>query len=96
MLIALLKLALIPASIGIGTLAARRFGHGIGGVVSGLPLIAAPIIAVLLIDHPAAAVSTLAHATMASIPATFVFIVCFAWCARRPGPNRCRCPAPNC
>lgn len=78
----LLKLTLIPASILLASLAARRFGHNVSGVVSGLPLIAAPIIGLLLLDQPNDRVTGIADATLASVPATFVFIVTYAWLAR--------------
>ena len=48
----ILKLGLIPLSILATTLISRRFGHGIGGLVSGLPLIAGPIIVLLLLAWP--------------------------------------------
>lgn len=78
----LLKLTLIPASILLASLAARRFGHNVSGVVSGLPLIASPIIGLLLLDQPNEMVTGIADATLASVPATFVFIVTYAWLAR--------------
>lgn len=78
----LLKLTLIPASILLASLAARRFGHNVSGVVSGLPLIASPIIGLLLIEQPNDTVTGIADATLTSVPATFVFIVTYAWLAR--------------
>jgi hypothetical protein len=78
----LLKLALIPASLLVASLVARRFGHGIAGVVAGLPMVAAPIVVAVMIDQSSQAVSALAHATLASVPATLAFIAAFAWSAR--------------
>lgn len=79
----LLKLALIPLSILVASLVSRRFGHGVGGVISGMPMIAGPIVAVLLIDQPPATVAAIARATLASAPATVGFMVVFARCADR-------------
>ncbi len=79
----LLKLALVPASILLASLAARRFGHAISGVLSGLPLIAAPVIGGLLIDHGAARVAAIGSATLASVPAAIAHIVAFSWLSRR-------------
>ncbi|MEZ5604784.1 MAG: hypothetical protein R3E41_11360 [Burkholderiaceae bacterium] len=79
----ILKLALVPASILLASLAARRFGHAISGVLSGLPLIAAPVIGGLLIDLDPAQVAAIGAATLASVPAAIAHIVAFAWLSRR-------------
>lgn len=81
------KLALIPLSILAATLVSRRFGHGIGGIVSGLPLIAGPIIALLLLDHPGSFVAPIAQATLIAVPASLAYIATFAWLSRH-----CRWP----
>lgn len=73
-----LKLLLVASSVLLSTLAARRFGHAIGGVVAGMPMIAAPIMAILLLDHSAADVRAIALATLACVPATILHIVTFA------------------
>ncbi len=65
------------------TLVSRRFGHGIGGLVSGLPLIAGPIIVLLLLDHDSAYVAAIGQATLTAIPASLGHIACFAWLSRR-------------
>lgn len=78
-----LKLLLVAVSVWLSTLAARRFGHALGGAVAGMPMIAAPITAVLLVDHEAAAVRTIALATLVCLPATVAHIVTFAHAARR-------------
>lgn len=79
----LLKLALVALSVWLSTLAARRFGHRVGGAVAGMPMIAAPIIAVLLVDHEAAQVRAIALATLVCLPAAIVHIVTFAFAAGR-------------
>jgi hypothetical protein len=73
-----LKLALVAASVALSTLAARRWGHAIGGTVAGMPMIAAPIIAVLLIDQSAEAVRAIALATLVCLPGAILHIVTFA------------------
>ena len=77
------KLLLVAISVLLSTLAARRFGHGIGGVVAGMPMIAAPIIAILLVDHDPQDVRRIALATLACVPATILHIVTFTVAARR-------------
>lgn len=76
------KLALVAVSVLLSTLAARRFGHGVGGAVAGMPMIAAPIIAVLLVDHSAQQVQAIAWATLVCVPAAIIHIVAFARAAR--------------
>jgi hypothetical protein len=79
----LLKLALVAASVWLSTLAARRFGHRVGGAVAGMPMIAAPIVAVLLVDHAPAQVRSIALATLVCLPATIAHIATFALAAGR-------------
>ena len=50
-LLLLLKLTLAPLLVAIATIVARRWGHGIGGVVVGLPLSSGPIFLFLAIDQ---------------------------------------------
>ncbi len=78
-----LKLALVAFSVWLSTFAARRFGHAVGGAVAGLPLIAAPIIAILLIDQGAQQVRPIALATLVCVPAAIAHIVASAHAARR-------------
>ncbi|WP_332826483.1 hypothetical protein [Ramlibacter sp.] len=78
-----LKLALVAASILLATLAARRFGHALGGVVGGMPMVAAPICAILLLDQGAEAVRAIALAAAVCIPGSVVHSVGVAWSARR-------------
>jgi hypothetical protein len=79
----LLKLALVAASVWLSTLAARRFGHRVGGAVAGMPMIAAPIVAVLLVDHGPAQVRSIALATLVCLPATIAHIATFGLAAAR-------------
>ena len=79
----LLKLSLVALSVWLSTFAARRFGHRVGGAVAGMPMIAAPIIAVLLVDHEASQIRAIALATLVCLPAAIVHIVTFATAAGR-------------
>lgn len=78
-----LKLALVAASVLLATLVARRFGHAIGGVVAGMPMIAAPVCAILLVDQGAPTVQAIALATLVCIPGSVVHSVSVTWTARR-------------
>ena len=78
-----LKLALVAASILLSTAVARRFGHALGGVIAGMPMIAGPICAILLIDQGAQVVRAIALATMTCIPGAIVHSVTVARSSRR-------------
>jgi len=84
-----LKLALVAFSVLLSTLAARRFGHRVGGAVAGMPMIAAPIVAILLLDHDAGQVRAVALATLVCLPAAIVHIVSFSASAGRWGVPVC-------
>ena len=85
----MLKLALTllvaPALVGASTLAARRWGQRLGGLVSAFPAIA---FAVLLIDaHERGTefAARAASATLLGLLTLAVFVVAFGWTARRAG-----------
>lgn len=78
----LVKLALVAASILLASVAARRFGHALGGVVAGMPMIAAPICAILLVDQGAGPVRAIALATLVCIPGSVAHSVTMGWVAR--------------
>lgn len=78
----LLKLCLVPASILLASLAARRFGHAISGLLAGFPIIGGPIVVALMIDLSPAQVADITQATLAACPASIAHIVTFAWLSR--------------
>jgi hypothetical protein len=81
-----LKLILAPLAVLLASIASKRYGHVIGGILSGFPMIAAPVTAALLIDHPAEHVTAIAFAAVSGLLATFGFIVAFAWVAKTNRP----------
>jgi hypothetical protein len=81
-----LKLILAPLAVLLASIAAKRYGHVIGGILSGFPMIAAPVTAALLIDHPAHHVTAIAFATVSGLVATLGFVVAFAWVAKAKQP----------
>ncbi|MFT4103968.1 MAG: hypothetical protein QM674_23675, partial [Burkholderiaceae bacterium] len=76
-------------SVWIASVAGRRFGHAISGVLAGLPMVAGPMVAVLMIDHDADVVAPIAAATVTAIPATLAFFVAFAHGAARWRASAC-------
>lgn len=79
----LLKLLLVAASVLLSSLAARRFGHAVGGTLAGLPMIAGPIMGFLLLQTGVADVRAIALATLVCLPATVAHLLTFAWAATR-------------
>ncbi|MEW6707185.1 MAG: hypothetical protein AB1430_20245 [Pseudomonadota bacterium] len=79
----LLKLALVAATVLLSSLAARRFGHAVGGTIAGMPMIAGPIIGFVLWQETPERTREIALATLACLPAAMVHMVSFAWGATR-------------
>lgn len=79
----LLKLTLVAASALLSSLVARRFGHGIGGTLAGMPMIAGPIMGFVLLQTSAAEVRAIALATLVCLPATVAHLITFAWSSTR-------------
>jgi len=81
----ILKLLLTPCLILAVSLAARVGGHRVSGWLTSLPLIAAPIAAVLLIEQGTDFLVRASVANLVSLPAIAVYIAVFALVARRRG-----------
>ncbi|HSI58570.1 MAG TPA: hypothetical protein VLA16_13505 [Ideonella sp.] len=79
----LARLLLVAAAVGGASLAARRGGHAVAGLITGLPVIVGPIMGLLLLDHPPDQVRAIALAALTCVPATLLHTLTFAWLARR-------------
>ena len=79
----LLKLLLVAASALLSSLVARRFGHGIGGTLAGMPMIAGPIMGFVLLQTGVDEVRAIALATLVCLPATVAHLIAFAWSSTR-------------
>jgi hypothetical protein len=77
----LLKLLAVPMMVGLASLVAQRFGPGFAGVLSGLPVIASTVTALLMTHAPREKVMAVASASYQSIPAAFAYTAAFAWMA---------------
>jgi hypothetical protein len=77
-----LKLVLVPTLVGFASWLSRRFGHRVAGVLSGLPLISAPILTFLAMDDVAFAKRT-AEITLLTFSANFAHYVAFGHAVRR-------------
>jgi len=78
-----LKLALVGAIVLIASLTAKRFGHGVAGTLSGMPMIAGPIMGFVLWQSPVGHAREIALATLVAFPAMVAHMVAFAHASRR-------------
>lgn len=81
----ILKLLLTPLlTVGV-SLAARVWGHRISGWLTALPIVAAPIMAILLIEQPLDFNVQMAIGTLVTLPGLAAYCVAFRWIAHRAG-----------
>jgi hypothetical protein len=78
-----LNLILVPLLIGGVTLAARRWGPSVGGWLSSFPVISAPILLSIALEHGAPFAATAAASTLAAVLANLAFTLAYAWSATR-------------
>ena len=79
----LLKLVLVPALIAAVTLAARRWGARVGGLLGGFPLVAGPILFFLGVEQGDAFLAATARAALVALVGVAAFGVVYAWTAVR-------------
>ena len=77
-----IKLLAVPVVIWLASWAGRRWGHRISGLISGFPLIAAPIVLFLSIDAPRAFIADVSWVTMTVAPAIGVHCFVYGWLSR--------------
>jgi hypothetical protein len=81
----LVKLTLAPALVVGSSLAGRRFGHEVSGLLVALPLVAGPILLIVELDHGERFASRAAAAALLGLVALASFVVVFAHVSRRRG-----------
>jgi uncharacterized membrane protein (GlpM family) len=77
-----LKLLLTPALITGASLAARRWGPGVGGWLVGLPLTSAPVALFLALEHGAGFAAAASAGIIAGVSSQAAFALAYAWMAR--------------
>jgi len=77
-----LKVVLVPGFLWLLWLAGRRWGPAIAGWLSGLPIVAGPILFIIAVEHGPAFAAAVASGALASVLATVTFIVAYAHGAR--------------
>ena len=79
----LIKLTLVPALVASVTLASRRWGLRVGGILTALPMVAGPTLVFYAIEQGPAFAAAAARTAMLGIAASAGFAVAYAWTARR-------------
>jgi hypothetical protein len=82
---AVLELVVAPALVGAATLAARRWGQRIGGLVSAFPAIVGPVLLVAALNHGAAFAARAANGTLLGLVALAGFALVYGRAAERAG-----------
>src|SRR4051812_41954368 len=78
-----MKLTLAPALVAATTLAARRWGALVGGVVGGFPAVVGPILVAIDAQHGDAFAARAAAGALAGLVSLTAFVVAYGWLARR-------------
>ncbi|GIF95845.1 hypothetical protein Cci01nite_09390 [Catellatospora citrea] len=79
----LLKLLLAPALVVGSSLAGRRWGAQVTGVLVTLPIVAGPILLITCLEHGTAFGAEAAASSLLGLVTLALFAVVFAWCSRR-------------
>jgi hypothetical protein len=74
----LLKLLVAPALVGAVTLAVRRWGPVVGGWLSGMPVVAGPVLVFMAMEQGTAFGARAAHATLTGLIGTVAFALTYA------------------
>src|SRR3954453_7595395 len=80
-----LKLTLAPGLVAATTLAGRRWGPRMAGWLGGLPVVVAPILLALALEHGRAFAAEAAEGALISLLSLTGFILVYGWCARWMG-----------
>jgi uncharacterized membrane protein (GlpM family) len=79
----ILKLAVVPIFIAAVTLAGRRWGSGVAGLLGGLPIVAGPIVVFIALENGAEFGALAASAAISAIAGLLVFGVAYCWASIR-------------
>jgi hypothetical protein len=81
----LLKLTLAPGLVAATTLAGRRWGPRMAGWLGGLPVVVAPILLALALEHGRHFATLAAEGALISLLSLTLFILAYGWSARSMG-----------
>jgi hypothetical protein len=74
----LLKLIVAPGLVAAVTLAVRRWGPTVGGWLSGMPVVAGPVLVFFAVEQGTAFAAQASHATLAGLIGTVAFTTVYA------------------
>lgn len=77
------KLLLVPMLIWGITLAGRRWGPAVGGWLSAFPILSAPILFIIAVQHGTSFAASAALSTLTAVLGNLAFGLCYAWGATR-------------
>ncbi len=80
-----IELILAPALVALTTVAARRWGPGVGGLLSAFPAIVGPVLLIDALDHGSLFTARAANGTLLGLAALSAFALAYARCAGRWG-----------
>ncbi|MGD0454037.1 MAG: hypothetical protein ABSB69_10610 [Solirubrobacteraceae bacterium] len=83
MLLLAVKLLLAPSFVVGASLAARRFGPRIGGLIAGLPVVAGPILLAYALEHGRGFAASAAAGTLLGLVSLIAFVVVYGRLAGR-------------
>jgi len=81
----IVKLTLAPALVVCSSLAGRRWGHEVSGLLVAMPLVAGPILLIVELEHGHHFASEAAAAAQLGLIGLVCFVLAFAHLARRAG-----------
>lgn len=79
----LVKLFAAPLLIGLASLAGRRWGPNVAGLMGGLPLVGAPVVLAVWLSHGSAYAEPAARAAPAGLWANIVYMLVVGWVSAR-------------
>jgi hypothetical protein len=81
----LLKLTLAPGLVAATTLAGRRWGPRAAGWLGGLPVVVAPILLAIALEHGERFAAEAAGGALLGLLSLTAFVLAYGWCARAMG-----------
>jgi len=75
----LVKLVLVPGLVAAVTLAARRWGYRVGGLLTALPVVAGPALCFYAVEQGTRFAASAAQGTVLGLVAVSVFVFVYAW-----------------
>lgn len=81
-LVVILKLTLTPLLVAGMSLAAKRFGPTLGGLLMGLPWMTGPILLFLALEKGPGFAANASVGVLLAVVAIATFLLTYAWCAR--------------